>query len=361
MEKNYRILAINPGSTSSKIALYDGESQVFTQVLRHDKTELDSLGDVLEQKSFRYRAVTRALEEHKIDLHTIDAIVGRGGIIRPLAGGVYTVSEDMTKDLLGRYPLALSHPCGLGGLIAKEIGDTIGKPSFVVDPVVVDEFEPVARISGWDKIERKSIFHALNQKAIARKVANDLGKPYESLKLVVAHIGGGVSVGAHKYGRVVDVNDAINGEGPFSPERSGGLPVVALVEACFSGEYTKEQLKSLATKNGGMASYIGTSNCIECEQMIAQGNETAALVYEAMAYQISKEIGGMIAVLEGEADAIVLTGGITYSKMFTQLISKYIHRLAQVLVYPGEDEMLALVSGTLEVLKGEREVLQYIV
>ncbi len=353
------ILAINPGSTSSKISLYNGEQERFTTVLRHDKAELDALSDIAAQREFRMSKVIAALEEHGVELSEIDAFVGRGGIIRPLAGGVYKVCDDMVADLMGRYPPALTHPSGLGGLLARELGDKCGKPSYVVDPVVVDEMWDVARVSGYKGIERKSIFHALNQKAISLRAASDLGKPYEECRFVVAHMGGGVSVGAHLNGYVVDVNDAINGEGPMSPERSGGLPLCSVVDLCFGGELSEGEIRRLATKNGGLVSYLGTSNGIEVENMITAGDENAGLIFDAMAYQISKEIGAMLCVLEGEADAVILTGGLAYSKLLTDSIRKRVGKLADIMIYPGEDEMGALALGALRALTGECEVFNY--
>ena len=351
--KNYRMLIINPGSTSTKIAVYDGNIMVFEETLRHDVEELSKYGDVIQQLEFRKEIILNSLRENKIDKKTISAVVGRGGLLKPIEGGTYEVNEEMLKDL--RSSTRGMHASNLGGLIANEIAKEIGSRAFIVDPVVVDELQEIARISGLKGIERISIFHALNQKAVARRYALSLGKKYEDLNLIVVHLGGGISVGTHKKGRVIDVPNALNGEGPFSPERAGGLPIWDLVELCFSGKYTKSELQKMIVGNGGIVSYLGTNDAREVVRRINEGDEYAELVYKAMAYQVAKEIGASSAVLKGDVDQIIITGGIAYDKMFVGWLEEMIGYIAGVTVYPGEDELKALAEGGQRVLSGEEE------
>ncbi len=351
--KNYRMLIINPGSTSTKIAVYDGNIMVFEETLRHDVEELSKYGDVIQQLEFRKEIILNSLRENKIDKKTISAVVGRGGLLKPIEGGTYEVNEEMLKDL--RSSTRGMHASNLGGLIANEIAKEIGSRAFIVDPVVVDELQEIARISGLKGIERISIFHALNQKAVARRYALSLGKKYEDLNLIVVHLGGGISVGTHKKGRVIDVPNALNGEGPFSPERTGGLPIWDLVELCFSGKYTKSELQKMIVGNGGIVSYLGTNDAREVVRRINEGDEYAELVYKAMAYQVAKEIGASSAVLKGDVDQIIITGGIAYDKMFVGWLEEMIGYIAGVTVYPGEDEFKALAEGGQRVLSGEEE------
>jgi len=351
--KNYRMLIINPGSTSTKIAVYDGNIMVFEETLRHDVEELSKYGDVIQQLEFRKEIILNSLRENKIDKKTISAVVGRGGLLKPIEGGTYEVNEEMLKDL--RSSTRGMHASNLGGLIANEIAKEIGSRAFIVDPVVVDELQEIARISGLKGIERISIFHALNQKAVARRYALSLGKKYEDLNLIVVHLGGGISVGTHKKGRVIDVPNALNGEGPFSPERTGGLPIWDLVELCFSGKYTKSELQKMIVGNGGIVSYLGTNDAREVVRRINEGDEYAELVYKAMAYQVAKEIGASSAVLKGDVDQIIITGGIAYDKMFVGWLEEMIGYIAGVTVYPGEDELKALAEGGQRVLSGEEE------
>jgi len=283
--------------------------------------------------------------------------VGRGGLLKPIEGGTYQVNDRMLEDL--RAGLLGEHASNLGGILAFEISKAIGKKSFIVDPVVVDEMQDLARISGLKGIERKSIFHALNQKAVARKYAKSIDRKYEELNLIVAHLGGGVSVGSHEKGRVVDVPNALDGEGPFSPERAGSLPVGDIVNICFSGKYTKEEVKKMLKGNGGIVSYLNTNDAREVEERIDKGDEDARLIYYAMAYQVAKEIGASAAVLKGKVDGIIITGGIAYDKKFTSWIEERVSFIAPVIVYPGEDELTALAEGGLRVLRGEEEAKIY--
>ncbi|KAB3527189.1 butyrate kinase [Alkaliphilus serpentinus] len=357
MSEVYRILTINPGSTSTKIAIFDNEKPVFEEVLRHSSEEIGQYKTIFDQYEFRKNVILEALNEKGMNLTKLDAVVGRGGLLKPIKGGTYTVDENMLKDL--KVGVLGQHASNLGGVLAYEIATQLNIPSFIVDPVVVDEMDDVARISGMPEIERKSIFHALNQKAVARRAAKDFGKKYDEINLIVAHLGGGVSVGAHEKGRVIDVNNALDGEGPFSPERSGGLPVGDLAKLCFSGKYTHADIKKMITGKGGLVAYLGTNDARDVENMIKGGNKEADLIYKAMAYQVSKEIGSCAAVLKGKVDAIILTGGIAYDKTFTGWIKDSISFISQVLIYPGEDEMIALAEGGLRVLRGEEAAKVY--
>ncbi|MFZ5942796.1 MAG: butyrate kinase [Bacillota bacterium] len=352
----YRILVINPGSTSTKIAVYENEKAILELTLRHSNEELANYNKVADQFDFRKALIIDALKQKGIGIESLDCVVGRGGLLKPIAGGTYLVNSRMKKDLINA---AKEHASNLGALIAAEIADSIDIPAFIVDPVVVDELEPLARISGNPELERISIFHALNQKAVARRAAKELGKGYAECNFIVAHMGGGVSVGAHKKGRVIDVNNALDGDGPFAPERSGGVPVGGLIKLCFSGEKTESEIYKEVVGKGGLVAYLGTNDAREVEEMIAQGNEKARLVYEAMAYQIAKEIGSCAAVLKGQIDAIVLTGGIAYSPVFVQWVTERVEFLGPVLVYPGEGEMEALASGGVRVLKREEAAKAY--
>ena len=357
MEKKFRMLAINPGSTSTKIAVFDNEELVFEKTLRHSSEEIGAFEKISDQLQFRKDVIEEAVRENGVKIEELDAVVGRGGLLKPIQGGTYSVSPEMIEDL--KVGVLGEHASNLGGIIAKEIATVANCQSYIVDPVVVDELQEVARISGIPEIERKSIFHALNQKATARRAAAELDKKYEDINVIVAHLGGGISVGAHLKGNVVDVANALDGEGPFSPERSGGLPVGDLVKMCFSGKYTIDDIKKRIKGNGGIVAYLGTNDAREVQTMIEEGNEKAKLVYEAMAYQVAKEIGACAAVLKGEIDAIILTGGIAYSKIFVQWIVERISFLGEVKIYPGEDEMIALAQGALRVLNGEEEAKTY--
>jgi len=298
------------------------------------------------------------LMDRKIDFSRIAAVVGRGGLIKPIESGVYQVNEAMKKDLLsGRRG---EHASNLGGLIADDIASSLpNAKAYIVDPVVVDEMEPVARKSGHPLLERISIFHALNQKAVARAYAASTGRRYEELNLIIAHMGGGISVGAHRKGRVVDVNNALNGDGPFSPERSGGLPAGQLTDLCFSGKYAHSEIKSMITGKGGMVAYLGTNSFQEVCRMADEGIREPVLIREAAAYQVAKEIGAMAAVMRGSVDAIILTGGMAYENSFTQLIVAMVEFIARVVVYPGEDEIKALAFNGLLALDGKTEIKKY--
>ncbi|MBN6888803.1 butyrate kinase [Cytobacillus horneckiae] len=350
-EQINRILVINPGSTSTKIGVFDNDSSVFEKTLRHDTDVINKFENIIDQYEFRKNAILETLDAEGINISKLNAVCGRGGLLRPIEGGTYGVNEEMLEDL--KIGFAGQHASNLGGIIAYEIATGLNIPSFIVDPVVVDELAPIARISGFPQIERTSIFHALNQKAVARRVAKDLGKKYEDLNLIVTHMGGGVSIGAHEKGKVIDVNNALHGEGPFSPERAGTVPAGELISLCYSGDYYREEVMKMLVGGGGLVGYLGTNDAVKVEQMVADGDEKATLVYNAMAYQIAKEIGSASAVLKGKVDAIILTGGLAYGKDFVNDISSYINWIADVIVQPGENELQALAEGALRVLRGE--------
>ncbi|CAK7023706.1 MAG: Butyrate kinase 2 [Peptostreptococcus russellii] len=357
MKDIYKILTINPGSTSTKIAVFDNDQEVFEKTLRHSSDEIGQFKNISDQFNFRKDVIESELTLANIDLKSLDCIVGRGGLLKPIKGGTYSVTESMLEDL--RVGVSGQHASNLGGIIANEFSKELNIPAFIVDPVVVDEMMPVARVSGLADIERRSIFHALNQKAIARRYADEIGKKYSDLNLIVAHMGGGVSIGAHEKGCVVDVANALDGEGPFSPERSGSIPIGSLVDMCYSGKYTIYDMKKKITGKGGLVSYLDTNDVRDVEAMVENGDEKAITVYKAMAYQIAKDIGAGATVLAGKVDAILLTGGIAYSKKFTDLITERVNFIANVKVYPGEDEMIALALGGLRVMRGEEVAQNY--
>jgi len=349
-------LIINPGSTSTKVAVFQNMDQFFAENLRHSSTELQAFKKVIDQFDYRMKLVTDALEKTGIK-RRLDAVVGRGGLLRPIPGGTYLVNEKMIKDL--REEKRGSHASNLGGLIAHGIATELRIPAFVVDPVCVDEMEPIARFSGMPENPRESLFHALNQKAVARRAAKDMGKNYEELNLIVAHLGGGITVGAHRKGRVIDVNNAISGEGPFTPERSGGVPAGKLVKMCFGGMYTEDEIMKKLMGQGGLVAYLGTSDALEVEKLINEGDDKARLVYEGMAYQVAREIGASSAVLKGEVDAVIITGGLAHSEILVGWIQERVRFLAPVKVYPGENEMEALAAGGMRVLTGIEDVKNY--
>lgn len=357
MEEALKILVINPGSTSTKIALYEDETPIFNKSLSHSADEIKKYDKISDQYEFRKKAILDTVKESGTDISVIDVIVGRGGNMKPVQGGTYEINEAMIEDL--RIGIMGQHASNLGGIIAYFIAAELGIHSYVVDPVVVDELGKYARISGMPGIERKSKDHPLNQKAAARMAAKELGGTYADYNFVVAHLGGGISVGAHKKGKMVDVNNALDGDGPLSPERSGGVPIGSLVDMCFSGEYTKAEMKKRITGNGGLVAYLGTNDGREVQKRIKAGDEYAKLIYETMAYQVSKEIGAASTVLKGDVDAIILTGGIAYDTEFISWIKERVGFIAPVKVYPGENEMKALVQGVLRVLKGEEQLKSY--
>lgn len=353
-----QVLAINPGSTSTKIAVYHDTSPVFIQTIRHTSEELSPFERVTDQYTFRKDLILQQLHDADIDLSSLSIIMGRGGLLKPVESGVIEVNEKMIHDLKScKYG---EHASNLGGILAYDIAQSIPNASaYISNPVVVDELNELARISGHPLLPRRSIFHALNQKAVARQHAKSIMRKYEELNLIVVHLGGGITVGAHKKGSVVDVNQGLDGDGPFSPERSGTLPVGDLVRLCFSGEYSEKEILKMITGKGGLVAYLGTNSASEVEQRAASGDEDAKLIYDAMAYQVAKEIGAMASVLQYDVDGILITGGIAHDKYFTNQVISYTHRIAPVHVYPGEDEMAALAMNGMRVLTGELQVKSY--
>lgn len=353
----FRVLAVNPGSTSTKIAVYEGEREIFSVNLTHPADQIAKYAKIIDQYEFRRDVILKTLEEKEIEKSSLSAVVGRGGLMRPIPGGTFRVNEAMLTDL--RAGLQGEHASNLGGLIANAIAEPLGIPAFIVDPVVVDEMETFARYTGRPEIKRRSIFHALNHKAAARKAAAEMGKKYEEVNLIVAHLGGGISIAAHKKGRVVDVNNALNGDGPIAPERAGSLPAWDLVCFVLDSNYTKQDMKKLLAGKGGVVAYLGTNDMRDVEKRVKAGDEKAAEILGVVAYTCSKEIGARAAVLEGKVDAIVLTGGLAYDEFFVELVRNRVGFIAPLKVYPGENEMQALVEGALRVLKEEEAAQEY--
>ena len=350
-------LIINPGSTSTKIGVFEDETLLFEETLRHSTEEISKYATIFDQKDFRKNIIIDLLKSKEFDVKSLGMVVGRGGMLKPIPGGTYACTDALVKDL--EVGVSGQHASNLGGILAREIADEIGVPSFIVDPVVVDELMPIARYSGVPELPRVSIFHALNQKAVAKRYAKETGKKYEDLNLIVVHMGGGVSVGPHKNGKVIDIFNALDGDGAFSPERSGAVPVGALVKMCFSGEYTQAEVYKKLVGNGGFNAYVGTNDMRDVEKMVNEGNEKAAEVRDAFILQMSKNIGAMATVLEGKVDQIIVTGGIAYDKYVVAKLKERCEWSAPFTVYPGEDELLALVQGGLRVLNGEEEAKNY--
>ena len=353
---SYKVLTINPGSTSTKIALYGEQGELWNQTLRHPAEEIAHFGRIAEQFEWRLSLILEAMEARGESLSELSAVVGRGGLSKPVMGGTYEVTTALIDEL---RTTPMEHASNLGAPLADAIARKAGVKAYIVDPPTVDELQPTARVSGVKALPRLSVFHALNQKAVARRYAAEVGKPYEELNLVVAHMGGGVSVGAHRKGCVIDVNNALDGEGPIAPERAGSLPAGSLVELCFSGKYTKAEVKKMLCGKGGVVDLLGTNSMIEVRERAAAGDEEASLVLEAMCYSIAKNIGAMAAALDGKVDAVILTGGLAYSEVITDKIAHRISFIAPIEIYPGEDEMLALAESGLAVLRGEREAKIY--
>ncbi|MBU1370904.1 MAG: butyrate kinase [Bacteroidetes bacterium] len=352
--EDFRILTINPGSTSTKFAVFSGTDPIFIKTIRHTTEELEPYEKIADQFHFRKELILEQLQNADIELTQIRAVVGRGGLLKPIESGVYEVNDTMLKDLKNS-PLG-EHASNLGGLIAHDIAASLPDArAFIANPVVVDELDDIARLSGHPLLQRVSIFHALNQKAVARQHAKSIMRKYEEMNLIVVHLGGGITVGAHKHGRVVDVNQGLDGDGPFSPERTGTLPVAALARLCFSGKYSLKQVLKMIKGEGGLVAYLGTNSAYEVEQRVQAGDKEAELVYKSMAYQVAKEIGSMATVMHMHVDGILITGGIAHDRYFVNLIIERVHRIAPVHVYPGEDELKALAMNGLRVLSGEAE------
>lgn len=353
--KIHKILAINPGSTSTKVALYEGEEKVFSASADHTAEELNQFDEILDQMGFRTKAIYSILSKYKVDLSQLSAVAGRGGLLPNMQGGGYLVTETMTNAIYNDE--ASPHASNLGALLASEIAMPLGINAYIYDAVTSDEFAEIAAVTGMPDVKRSSMCHVLNMKAIARKVARKYGRKYEDMRLIVAHLGGGISIGIHENGKIID---AIGDDGgPFAPERSGSVPLFYIIDMCYSGKYNKKEMARKVRGQGGLKAYFKTSDCREIEQMILDGNEQAKLVYEAMAYQIAKGIGELAPVLRGELDFIVLTGGLAYSKMLTNMVTERVSFIAPVEIMPGEDEMEALALGALRILKGEETAREY--
>jgi len=352
------IITINPGSTSTKIAVFNNEDCIFEKNIRHSNEELVPFAKITDQFQFRKQVVYDEIKALDLDLDKVKIVVGRGGMVKPIESGTYKVNEAMIRDL---YECERGeHASNLGGLIANEMASELpNAEAYISDPVVVDEMEEAARISGHPLFQRKSIFHALNQKATARAHAKKIGKAYEDLNMIVVHLGGGISVGAHHKGRVIDVNQAIGGEGPFSPERSGSLPIIDLVNLCYSGKYSKKEVLKMLIGQGGLSAYLGTNSAIEVENRIKDGDKKAELIYDAMAYQVAKIIGEMYTVLECDVDYILVTGGIAYDKWFVDHVASRVKKIAPLVVYPGENEMESLAMNGLNVIRGNLQAQIY--
>jgi butyrate kinase len=356
--KDIRVLAINPGSTSTKIAVYQNSEPIFLKNIKHTTEELAPFSKITDQFEFRKEIILQQLQEADIQINDLLAVVGRGGLLKPIPSGIYEVNDVMIADLKSS-PFG-EHASNLGGLIANNLVATLpNAKAYIVDPIVVDEFDEIARVSGHPLMKRVSIFHALNQKAVARDYAKSIRRKYEDLNLVVVHLGGGITIGAHQKGRVIDVNQGLDGEGPFTPERSGTLPTGDLVKLCYSGKYSLKEVQKMIKGEGGLVAYLGTNNAYDVEKMVDAGDPHAELIYHAMAYQVAKYIGEMYTVLKCEVDAILITGGIAYDKGFVNWIQERVYKLAPIHIFPGEDEMKALAINGLMVVRGELEVKIY--
>lgn len=350
------VLAINPGSTSTKFAVFQDDRQLFSETVRHEDQDLIKFKSIADQLPYRLELLIESINKQQFNLETLDAVVGRGGLVKPLSSGTYEVNEEMLKD--AKLAKNGEHASNLGSMMAYEIANQYDLPAYIVDPTAVDEMIEESRLSGIADLDRISHVHALNIKAVSRKIASQLGQPLEHLNFVVAHLGGGISVVAHRNGRIIDVNNA-NNEGPFSPERAGGLPALQLVKLCYSGKYTEEEMVRKLIKEGGIYSYLGTRSMIDVENLVINGDQKATVVLKAMIQQIGKEIGAMATVLEGNIDGIILTGGICHSEFIVEKIKTKVGFLGNVYTVPGEEELEALAAGTIRVLNGEEKSKQY--
>lgn len=352
------ILVINPKNTSSKIAVYKDSKLCFLKTIKYTDEQIAACGTIPGQLEMRKNAILQELKDNDININKLKIVIARGGLVKPVKSGVYEVNDRMREDLM--KGVMGMHATNLGGIIAADIAALNNAKAIIADPVVVDELEDVARISGHPLFERKSIFHALNQKVVARKYAKSINRKYDELGLLVVHAGGGgISVGAHKNGRVVDTNQAFDGDGPFSIERAGTLPAGDLVKLCFSGKYSEKEVMEMITAKGGLYGYLGTTSLSTIEKRIAEGDEKASFIMYAMAYQLAKEIGGMCTVLDGKPDAIILSGELFNNSNFTRDLSRKIEKIAPIALYPDENEVDALAMNAIGVMKGEVEVLQY--
>ncbi|WP_087971629.1 butyrate kinase [Oceanobacillus rekensis] len=357
MQAVYRTLIINPGSDSTQIGVFDDERCIFENILHYQLEQTEHDSRVIDQSEYRKKQILERLDYEGINLSKLTAVCGKGGLLRPIKGGTYKVNRTMLYDL--RTAMYGKHVSNLGAIIAYDIAEGLNIDAYIVDPVVVDELEDIARYSGIPEISRRSIFHALNHKAAARKAATTLQATYEKLNLIIIHMGRGITIGAHHLGRVIDVNNGLDGDGPFTTERSGGLPIGDVVRLCFSGQYSEEELLKKVIGNGGLMAYLNQTDVNEVESQMKLDDITKRKVYDAMAYQISKEIGSMGAVLSGDVDAIVFTGFLAYETELVEMVSKRVDWIADIMLFPGENELIALNEGVLRVLRNEEEVLYY--
>jgi butyrate kinase len=352
------IIAVNPGSTSTKIAVYRNKECIFEENIKHSNEELAPFEKITDQFEFRKQAILKRLHEVKFDHDKVRVVMGRGGLVRPIESGVYNINEKMKYDLV-HSPIG-EHASNLGGFIAEDLAKEFSNAkAYITDPVVVDEMDDIARIAGHPAFIRRSVFHALNQKATARRHAIAVGKKYEEMNLIVVHLGGGISIGAHRNGKVVDVNHAIGGEGPFSPERAGSVPIIDAIRLAYSGKYTEKEFTKMLIGQGGLCAHLGTNNACDVEQRVKKGDTQATLIYEAMAYQVAKFIGTMAVPLKGKVDGILITGGIAYDKWFVDKLREYAGWVGPYFIYPGENEMEALAMNAWRALHGEVEVKEY--
>lgn len=351
------ILVINPGSTSTKLSIFDNFNELKTETLRHDPQELLKFKNIADQKNYRLKAIQEFINKNNYQWNDFTCLAVRGGLMKPISSGTYQINQAMYEDLLSmQYG---EHASNLGGIIGFECTKKHNIPAYTVDPVVVDEMDEIAKITGSALYKQRCIFHALNQKAVAKRYAKEINKSYDSLNLIVAHIGGGATVGYHHYGKVVDVNNGLGGLGPYSPERSGGLPPFAVVDQCFDFNKTKAQVKKDIVGNGGLMSYLGTSDLRKIENDALAGDKKSDFYIHGMAYQVAKEIGGLYFIANGKIDAIIVTGGVARCKLFVDYLNKYLNGLCKVVIYPGEDEMLALVEGVMRVINKEEQAKIY--
>lgn len=355
---SYKILAINPGSTSTKLGVYEDDRELWVANLTHSTAELAQFASVNDQFTYRFNTIKKLLQEKQSDIHRLQAVVARGGMLKPVIGGTYRVNKAMLADLRsGQYGV---HASSLGAMLADKLADEAGIAAFIVDPVVVDELAPVACLTGWPEIKKRSVFHALNQKATAKRFAKSIQRKYDELNLLVAHMGGGISVGCHKQGKVVEVTNALDGEGPFSPERTGGLPAWQFAKMILAEGLNEEEICQRIAGKGGVVAHLGTNDIREVEKRISLGDEKAQAVYEAMIYQVARSIASVAVPVCGKVDYILLTGGIAYSKQLTAKITEYVKFIAPVVVLPGENELQALAEGALRVLIGEETTREYV-
>ncbi|MTI79887.1 MAG: butyrate kinase [Firmicutes bacterium] len=351
-----QILAINPGSTSTKIAVFKNKDCLLKETIEHPSSEINTFSNVVDQYQYRLDVIITKLKDKEYKPEQFDAVVGRGGLLKPLIGGTYTVDKNLVEEL--KDPPGGEHASNLGGILAYKLGQKVGIPAYIVDPVSVDEMDEVARISGHPELPRVSLSHALNKKAVCRKAANSLNKNYNEVNFITAHMGSGITVGAHRQGKLIDVTNALN-EGAFTPERCGGLPIYQLVKLCYSGKYTEKEMLTGIIKRGGLYAYLGTKDVRKVEERINKGDKEAELVLKAMCYQVAKEIGSMSTALYGKVDRIILTGGLAYSKFVSDEIISHVSFIAPIIVIPGEQEMESLAMGALRVLNGEEKALTY--